>query len=887
MIGRSLSHFEIAAKLGEGGMGEVWRARDTRLDREVAIKVLPEAFTADPERLARFEREAKVLASLNHPNIGGIYDLVEADDSRALVLELVEGPTLAGRIVQGPIPMDEALPIARQIAEALEAAHAQGIVHRDLKPANIKITPAGKVKVLDFGLAKALLAESESGTAGFSQSPTIGQATQLGTILGTVSYMAPEQARGLPTDKRADIWAFGCVLYEMLTGASPFGGATDSDTIAAVLRAEPSWQPLPDATPLAVRRLLERCLRKEVERRLRDAGDARLELEDAEREPDAAAGPATSAHTRRRSVWWPAVTVVATILALGLLVERLVRPQAVQRPVEFEIHPPPGTSLSTWLRARPVVSPDGSHVVFSVMEESVARLWVRRLDNLEVWPLEGTESAVGASWSPDGRQIAFSATSWRGLRKIDVGGGASELMTREAAAASSWGRAGGILTSFPNGPLRRVFAGEGGWTSKPLSSLDPSRQETGHEYAEFLPDGEQFFFFVRSPRQEHTGTFVASLSSPDSRKRVVPASPGSYADPGYVLYAQEGALLARPFDLGRLEASGEPAVIVDRLAMLLGRGMYSVSRTGVLAYRRSLGSGTQLVWFDRQGNRLEALPLPEGAQSPELSPDGERLAFERIDPKTGYRDIWMWEFQRRAPTKLTTHPGGDSDPVWSPDGEAIIFTSDRRGLNSLHRKQVGSAAPPDLIHQPDGEDWGTSWSPDGEHLLFSRWPPGVAEGQIFLLPLSGSGVAKRMLDTDSQEGVGQFSPDGKWIVYMTEQTGRIEVYIQPFPQTGEVIQVSTGGGGLPRWRGDGAEIYYLDLEGRLMAVALSFTESGLRPSPPKALFQPELPQRGFVGVRNVYDVSSDGQRFLVATETGEARPATIVVVTDWTRRLGR
>jgi serine/threonine protein kinase len=478
MIGRSLSHFEITAKLGEGGMGEVWRARDTRLEREVAIKVLPAAFIADSERRARFEREAKVLASLNHPNVGGIYDLVESGGSRALVLELVEGPTLAERIAQGPIPIDEALPIARQIAEALEAAHALGIVHRDLKPANIKITSEGNVKVLDFGLAKALRAEPEPEAAGLSQSPTIGHATQLGMIIGTPSYMAPEQARGLPTDKRADIWAFGCVLYEMLTGASPFGGATDSDTLAAVLRAEPSWQPLPEATPLAVRRLLERCLRKEVERRLRDAGDARLELEDAEREPDAAAGSATSAHTRRRGVWWPVVAVLATILALGLLVERLIRPQAAQRPVEFEIHPPPGTVLSTWLRARPVVSPDGSHVVFSVMEESGARLWVRRLDDLEAWPLEGTESAVGKSWSSDGRQIAFSATSWRGLRKMDVGGGASELLTREAAMAASWSRAGDILTSFPNGPLRRVFAGEGGWTSEPLSSLDPSTMST-------------------------------------------------------------------------------------------------------------------------------------------------------------------------------------------------------------------------------------------------------------------------------------------------------------------------------------------------------------------------------------------------------------------------
>jgi serine/threonine protein kinase/Tol biopolymer transport system component len=965
MIGTTLSHYRITAKLGEGGMGEVYRAHDERLDRDVAIKVLPEEVAQDEARLARFEREAKLLASLSHQNIATLYGLEEVelpvkpserepsppvspsegrdaskdvilrseatknlgggalsdrqsplpdpstppslrdasaqDDSsgvaapevatrtiRFLVMELAEGETLAERIKKGAIPVDDALPIALQIAEGLEAAHEQGIIHRDLKPANVMLSPDGKIKILDFGLAKAW--QPDEGDAELTHSPTLtAQMTAAGVLLGTAAYMSPEQARGKPVDKRADIWAFGCVLFEMLTGKRLFTGTDVTETLAAVLRDGPDWMSLPKGTPHPIRRLLRRCLEKTPEQRLRDLGDARLELEDAAQVPEGRDRWIESSPAGRRREHWAIGTAVAgALVALGVIVAWTLRPVEEHRRIELEIAAPPGTTLSTWRRAQPLISPDGRHIVFSAVGDAGERLWLRPLDNvLGTRPLDGTDDAVVVFWSPDSEHIAFESTSKAdAVQRLGVDGGRPQLLAADSfLGGGSWNLAGDVLVSPFWGPIHRVSVIGG--APEQLTTLNASRQEIAHLDPQFLPDGQQFLFFVESRDTELRGTYAASLDSPDSKTLILAGSRASYASPGYLLYPQQGSLLAQRFDAERLERVGAPATIADQIAVVYEAGQFSTSDNGILTYRTPVGGETRLTWFDRKGTALGVLPLAGGGQNPELSPDETRLAFESYDLETGWRDIWIWEFEREVATKITTHPSNDSDPLWSGDGRSLIFSSRRRGYPSLHRKDLGSSGAPEMLLEAHDEHWPMSWSRDGRHVIYARWSSEDRKGKLWLFSLEGDREPVRLLDTDFQELSGRFSPDGNWMAYVTDESGRKEVYIEPFPQTGARWQVSVAGGRDARWRGDGREIYYLDPNGDLMAVALRVSGALLEVEAPQVLFRADIGGPAGVGVRSQYAVSSDGQRFLFNTASGDRHSSRIIVVLNWTHGLER
>ena len=628
--GTRLGPYEITAQIGEGGMGEVYQATDTNLKRSVAIKVLPESVARDPERLARFQREAEVLAALNHPNIAAIYGLEKSDGTTALVMELVEGPTLADRITQGAIPIDDALPIAKQTAEALEAAHEQGIIHRDLKPANIKVRPDGTVKVLDFGLAKALEPTSAM-SPGMSQAPTITTSamTQAGMILGTAAYMSPEQARGEATDSRADIWAFGVVLYELLTGRRLFGAENVSETLAAVLREDPTWEMLPASVPPGVRRLLRRCLQRDRRNRLQHAGDARVEIQDVLSAPTADIAHQTMPSTRwRERVAW-ALAGVAVLVAVGVAYFAAGQPSS--QPVrELSVVPPPGWTFS--LVDAPVISPDGSRLAFvGVDANGNTQLWIRDLDAVEPRPIADTEDGRSPFWSPDGLSLAFFAN--REVRRIDLAGGpVRTLASADELDGGTWSSDGTIVFSPRVGPLLRVTA-DGG-TTTPATQMDTDHGELFHRFPAFLPDGRRFLFVIQSNIPENSGLYIGSLDSNEKTRIGDIRSRAAYADPGYLLFTRNRTLMAQPFDPVALELSGEATVVGGRVASavnLFGQATFSVSESGVLAYRRV--PLLQFTWFDRSGQRLASLGSPGEYSSLSLSPDGQHVAFEQLDPE--------------------------------------------------------------------------------------------------------------------------------------------------------------------------------------------------------------------------------------------------------------
>jgi eukaryotic-like serine/threonine-protein kinase len=632
--GTRLGPYEIVSALGAGGMGEVYRARDTKLGRDVAIKILPRVFTSDPERLARFEREARMLATLNHPNIGAIYGLEDADSIRALVLELVDGETLADQIARGPLPLKDALPMARQIAEALDAAHDKGIVHRDLKPRNVALTRDGTVKVLDFGLAKATVRDGAAGDGSHAPTMTIG-GTRQGTVLGTAAYMSPEQARGQAVDKRTDIWAFGCVLYEMLTGQIAFRGETISDTIAAVLDREPNWTALPAATPWTIRRLLQRCLEKDPKRRLRDIADARLELDEELSGPERA-GLGERPQTERLSHVPPSRWIYAvgiSLLVLGTAFGWWVhsRPSVVERgAVRIDVSPPAGTKFVVGFGA---ISPDGQFLTFVVQSPSGPTLWVRALDSQAAHELPGTDGAAFPFWSPDSRSLGFFASGK--LRRIDIAGGTpTEICDVPAGRGGTWNADGVIVYNAVNdGPLLQVLATGG--APRPLTALDVTKHENSHRNPTFLPDGRHFLYFIRSDDREIRGIYVGSVERPQERIRVVPSdfsgvySPGQDERSGYLLWLRNGALVAQPLDAERFTVSGEAVTVADSIRQIGAPNALSpvsVSRDGTLVYGSSPEPHYQLTWYGRDGKPVGTVGTPDAYLDLRISPDGQRVA---------------------------------------------------------------------------------------------------------------------------------------------------------------------------------------------------------------------------------------------------------------------
>jgi len=690
VIGKTIGPYEVTEKLGAGGMGEVYRARDTRLGRDVAIKVCKEQFTE------RFEREARAIAALNHPNICTLYDV----GPNYLVMEYVEGETL-----RGPVGVEEALPLAKQICEALEAAHEKGIVHRDLKPANIKVTPEGKVKVLDFGLAKAFGPEGPD-------APTETQA-----IVGTAPYMSPEQAQGKGVDRRTDIWAFGCVLYELLAGQRAFG------TLAAALQAEPDWGALPESTPAHVRAVLRRCLQKDRAERLHDIADARLELKEAP-------APVLMSVARPRTLPWMIAAALATAIALLLAVIHFREAKPEQQVVRLTLLPPEKSSFNEI-----AVSPDGRRVAFTARDaEGKSRLWVRPLDALSAQALGGTDGAQYPFWSPDSQWIGFFAEGK--LKKVEVSGAPPQVIANAGAPRGGAWNHDGVIVFAPNvtGPLMQVLASGG--EPKAVTEVDASHQESFHRWPQFLPDGRRFLYFIQSGQPEHEGIYAGSLDSKQKTRLLMSTSSGTYGM-GHLLVLRERALLAQRFDADKLHLAGEafPVAELAGVGTSFRRPGISLSETGVLVYHAAGGDSRRLQWFDRSGKRLETVGPPGDFLSLDLSPDGRRVATQRVDPQTGNTDIWLFDLARGASTRFTFHPAIDGAPVWSPDGRRIAFRSTREGAFHLYQKDASGAEEELLLKTPSNK-YPTGWSPDGRCLLYSEQAPRTST-DLCLLPLDG------------------------------------------------------------------------------------------------------------------------------------------------------
>jgi eukaryotic-like serine/threonine-protein kinase len=874
LVGRQIGGYQVLAPLGVGGMGEVYRALDTTLNRDVALKVLPERFALDVDRVARFRREAHVLASLNHPNIAAIHGFEEAPSTSsgqaavyALVLELVEGPTLADRIGRGSIPLEDALPIARQIVEALEAAHERGVIHRDLKPANIKVRPDGAVKVLDFGLAKVL--EPESIGADPSHSPTAHDpaATQPGLIIGTAAYMAPEQARGRPADKRADMWAFGCVLYEMLSGVRAFSGQDVSETLAAVIRGEPDWHALTDETPAPIRRLLRRCLAKDPKGRLSDASVARLEIDEALSGPLLDIPAAQTPSRRKERFAWASVLMLVAALAVAIAVWAL-RPLPPAGELRFEINTPATTDPASL-----AISPDGRKIVFVAMSEGRAKLWLRRFDSGSAAPLPGTDGAMAPFWSPDSRTVAFFTNTDDQLKRLDIDGRSLQALGRfPLGIGGTWNQDGTILfaTLSELGPIRRIPA-TGGEPSA-VTRLEAPRQ--AHFFPQFLPDGRRFLFHVPVPAP--AGLYVGQLDGSGTQRLVdSDDGPGAVYVSGHLLFLQQGALFAQAFDPVRLVLSGSPLRVAEHVKAM------SASSTGTVVYRTGsagIDSARPLVWFDRSGTELGKVGDPENVtRNPSLSPDGRHVALMGGNGPPG---IWLLPLDRGTLTRFTLDAAlVQLDPVWSPDGSRLVFSSNRTGRSDLYQKPVTAAGKEELLLSTPEAKAASDWSADGRFLLYGTYFDPQMGMDIWALSLDDRKPFE-VVRTNFDEKDGQFSPDGKWIAYQSNETGRFEIYVQPFPGPGRREPISTNGGAQVRWRRDGRELFYIALDGRLMAVPIRFpTEGHVEAGAPVPLFATRVGGAVRGPDRQQYAVSADGQRFLMSTVEMSTSP--ISVILNW------
>jgi len=877
--GTRIGSYEIVDAIGAGGMGEVYRARDTRLRRDIAIKILPEMFASDAGRVARFQREAELLATLNHPHIAAIYGVDDSSGMLALVLELVDGETLAERIERGALPLDDALAIAGQLVDALEAAHDRGVVHRDLKPANIKVAPDGTVKVLDFGLAKMTedAGVAGSGSAGIplSMSPTLSvHATGAGMILGTAAYMAPEQARGKPVDRRADVWAFGCVLFEMLTGRQTFGGETVSDAVAAILRGDVDWTALPEATPPAIVRLLRRCMEKDPQKRLPHIGVARLEI--AEALSDAPTPPLSTRPVtfRRERVVWVAVAAVLGSIATALAV-RTSRPPPDAPAFRLEVTTPPTTDPMSF-----AIAPDGESLVFAAQSLGAQRLWVRSLVTGAVRTLAGTDDARNPFWSPDSRSIGFFARAK--LKRIDLESGSiRELTNAVNSFGGSWNRDGVIVFSGnATGPLLRIAASGGAVDA--VTALAPG--QLSHRTPSFLPDGRHFLFYATGPGDAH-GVYVGQLDDTASR-RLLDATSAAIFSANHLLYVRQSTLFAQPFDSARLNLSGQAIAIGDDVGTAASVAAGSASDTGVLTYRTSATGGLrQLTWFDRSGKELGRLGELMVNTSVSLSPDDRRAAVSRVVDSNP--DIWLFDVDRGRPLRLTSDPAIQISAIWSPDGSRVTFQSHQDGPGDLYEMPVsGANDPPRLLLREPANNTGTfpnDWSPDGKVLLYQTFDRST-RFDIWALPQQGDRKPFPVVQTQFDEKDAQFSPDGKWIAYSSDESGRMEVYAQHFPGPGGKIAISTSGGAQPRWRRDGRELFYLAPDSRLMAVSIAFSREAIDPGAPVPLFATHVGSVAQGITRPQFAVAADGQRFLLNTLSDEGNLSPITVVVNWTRR---
>lgn len=878
--GTRLGPYEIVNLLGEGGMGQVYRARDSRLNRDVAIKVLPDLFAADTERLARFTREAQTLAALNHPNIATIYGI----EDRSIVMELVDGDDLSVRIAQGAMPVDEAVAIVRQIIDALEAAHEIGIVHRDLKPANIKLRHDGTVKVLDFGLAKAM--DSTADGSQIANSPTLtARATQMGMILGTASYMSPEQARGRAVDKRTDVWAFGCVLFEMLTGGKTFQGEDVTEIISAVVKTDPDWTALPSSTPPHIRTILTRCLVKDRKARIPDLSVVRYMLDGTM--SDAVPAAAITPAPRTRAWVWPAVAALLAVTTATAAWAWYGAGTVAQPVTRFVVSPPQGTMFTAGNLVGatvPVISPDGRWIAFTARDSLNAgsrQLYVRPIDAIEAQPLPGTEGASFPFWSPDSRHLGFSASS--SMMRVAVTGGPvltlCALSPGITARGGSWSPDGVIIFNNGPAPIHRVPAAGG--TATPIGTIERG----GQQFPFFLPNGRQFLFHA-NPSEGDTGVFVGSLDS-EERTHILQSDTGAIFDAstGHLLFVRQGTLLAQMFDPDTFALTGDAFPAAERVEAGAVPGViaFSVSAAGTLVYGIGQASddGLQPTWVDRKGVVIGTAGPRSDYRGIALSPDQNQMAAHRHVDSGG--DIWVTGLKRNDTARLTLDPAQENQsPVWSPSSDRIAFGSIRNGKAGLYVQPAQTTGAEQLVYEVDdaGPIVAFSWTPDASAIVFGV-PQKDTRRDILMVSLDGRRVVTPLLQSAAVESHGQLSPDGRWLAYMSNETGTQQVYVQAAKAGARKWPISIGIANAPRWRADGRELYYIG-EGKMWAVDITVKGDTLVASSPQALFNHGgIPAHG--GPYFSYAVAADGDRFLLTAGLAivQSEVSPIVVVTNW------
>jgi serine/threonine protein kinase len=888
--GARLGPYEVVAAIGAGGMGQVYRARDTRLDRSVAVKLLPPDMSGDAVSRVRFEREARVVAALDHPHICGIFDIGEAGGTHFIVMPLLDGQTLAARLEKGGLPLDQLLRIASEIADALDAAHRNGVVHRDLKPANVILTRTG-AKLLDFGLAKLKSPVGPISMSAPSRVATEAPGTAQGLILGTVQYMSPEQVEGKDADARSDIWALGAVIYEMATGSRPFHGDSAASVIGSILKDEP--KPLAQrqpSTPPLLDRIVSRCLMKDRNERWQSAADLRQALAwvtlDSGSQREAVAPPPGGARRYFPLAAAAAVLIGALAMLPGWWAHRREGPPAL---VQLTIPPPPNTIFSSppasVVTPQIATSPDGQQVAFVAhVPRGRPGLWVRRLDAADAQMLRGTEDATYPFWSPDSRSIGFFA---RGkLNIIDVAGGPARTLSDSPldSRGGTWAQDGTIVFS-PMGFAGLFRIPATGGSAVEATKFDPSREENSHRFPSFLPDGRHFLFVTRGAQQRNWGVSLASPDSPIGRPLIENTEwAAQYVAPGYLLFLRGPTLMAQPFDPDRLATAGEAVAIAHDVGMTTtGYATFSASQTGVIAYARPIGIQGQLRWFDRSGTPGGSVGTVGEYLDFEISPDDRLVAASRVDPQVSTADVWLFDLARNVPTRFTVDAKNDASAAWSPDGATVVFRSNRRGTTDLYQKRASGTEAEKPMVEAGANLISSDWSADGKWIVFTR-TASTTGFDIYVWPTSGTGKPQLAVHTTGNAMHGRLSPNGRWMAYASDESGELQVYVEPFPGTGEKRQVSPDGGSEPRWRRDGNELFYLATDERLMSIAIP-GGNALNAGTPQRLFDARVPLTGNP-YRATYDVTADGKRFLVNTRIDRA-PEPINVVINWPALLPR
>ena len=883
--GTRLARYEIRSKIGEGGMGEVYRARDEKLNRDVAIKVLPAIFSQDAERLRRFEQEAQAAGTLNHPNILAVYDLGTHDDAPYVVSELLDGETLRERLDTGPISQRKAIDYAIQVARGLTAAHEKKIVHRDLKPENLFITRNDHVKILDFGLAKLVEPAADMPQ---TDVPTRKVNTEPGTVMGTVGYMSPEQVRGQIIDARSDIFSFGVVLYEMLTGQRAFGGDLKVEILNAILKEEPQeFSATNRNLAPAIERMVWHCIEKSPERRFQSVNDVAFALEHLSGNSSLGSTATAVIATRqtgknRERFIWTGLAVFLFLAALSFALLYFRGGTSELRVHRLSILPPEKTFLMAG--QAPLISPDGKTLAFVAMDASgKSLLYVRPLDSLAPQPLTGTDGAVLPFWSPDSRALGFFATG--SLKKIDISGGQpTTLANAPNARGGAWNR-DGVIIFCPSPPLPLYRIPASGGKATPIHTVDIAQGFGPRWLPNFLPDGRHYLYLaaIRNVQRELR---VGSLDSSDSKPLLSVYSNAVYGPPGYLIYRREATLMAQRFDADKLAAAGDPFPIAEDVGFdaTSYQGFFSVSDNGVLVYHSGAAGKTQFTWIDRTGKELGIVGEPADQGDLQLSPDGARLAFRQVEFRTGAINLWLMELARGTASRFTFEQTIDFGPIWSPDGSRIVFASLRDGPPNLLQKVSNSAGNEEILLKSFIPKIPFDWSRDGRFIIYGVIDPKTS-WDLWVLPLEGDRTPVPFLQTDSDERQAQFSPNGKWVAYTSLESGRIEVYVRPFPAAAGKWQVSTGGGEQPRWRNDGKELFYLSADHKLMAVDVNTEGATFEQHAPKALFVTRV--GGIDTPGDYYAVTSDGQRFLLNNLVEEAAHTPITVVVNWTADLKR